>query len=796
MNKLFIIGLTILVFNGNTSLAQTTVTGGDVSGIWESVNSPYLITDNISIPNDSTLTIEPGVKVEFQGHYSLTVLGRLLAIGTEMDSILFTVKDTTGFSIPDTTLGGWYGIRFIDTPTTNDSSKIVHCCLEFGKAVAPVWHLYAGGAICILQFGKVLISDCLIRNNFAGSTSEEQAIAGGLYFFMSDIMVKNNTFVNNRAYSGGAIYFDQSNPTFINNTIENNFAFFGAGITMDGECYPTFTNDKIINNVAENNGGGLLISATPNVKCENVLVSGNKAQYGAGIGVQGGELQADNCLFSDNRAEIWGGGVACDFGKLNLQDCTFNRDTSDWGSGGLHLDHSIANITNCEFEENKAVFGGGFHAVFSQIICEQNDFHNNTADGAGGIHVEDSDCSIDKCLFQGNEAVNGESGAIDYSVDSTIFGRSYQFDLKRTGIIENVASVRCGAVRIEQTNSDSSLVDVTVDSCQIIRNHSDVYGSLRIGGYFDNFVVSNSIFKSNTSNRYASGPGFISNSKGKVYNCVFNSNYSLYSDSTKSFQGASVQSAEVDFFNCTFIDTSSAEGIGLSIRRGSLANITNCIFWECGNIPINVATAAELGCTVNVNYCDIENGIDSIYVSDSLSVLNWGDGNISEDPLFVDLENADLHLQDASPCIGSGINSFVFNDEILNSPSIDIEGNIRPNPINSSMDMGAFESPLGTPVNTGIFQTSIPDESRLIYNYPNPFTEATTFSYHLSFPCYVDLCIYNIFGQKVATLVSEKQPAGTQNVKWVAGNLSSGQYYYRIKTNTGIINTGKLSLIK
>lgn len=84
----------------------------------------------------------------------------------------------------------------------------------------------------------------------------------------------------------------------------------------------------------------------------------NRLKWGAGVGVQGWEFQADNCIFSDNCAEIWGGGVASDFGNLKMDNCTFTRDTSSWGSSGFHIDHSIADLTNCTFEKNQAVFVG------------------------------------------------------------------------------------------------------------------------------------------------------------------------------------------------------------------------------------------------------------------------------------------------------------------------------------------------------------------------------------------------------------------------------------------------------
>ena len=88
----------ILIFCSTFLFAQTTIPGGDVSGTWEISGSPYLIEGEITIPDGETLAIDPGVLVEFQGHYKFNVQGRILAEGTEQDSIFFTIADTTGFS--------------------------------------------------------------------------------------------------------------------------------------------------------------------------------------------------------------------------------------------------------------------------------------------------------------------------------------------------------------------------------------------------------------------------------------------------------------------------------------------------------------------------------------------------------------------------------------------------------------------------------------------------------------------------------------------------------------------------
>jgi hypothetical protein len=779
------------------TFGQTNIPGGEVSGAWDVAGSPYLINETVTIPDDSTLIIEPGVVVEFQGYYAIQVQGRLLAVGTPSDSILFTVNDTTGFSEADTSLGGWNGIRFTDTPLDNDTSKIIHCCLQFSKAVGPVWHLNAGGAISMLQFGKVVVSDCLIRNNVAGSRTDHPPIGGGLYLFKSDALISNNLFLNNRAYLGGAVFMDDCKPVFSGNVISGNSAFAAAGVGMGGTSAPTFFNDVIMNNIAENQGGGMLFHESTVVTCNGVIFKGNKAIWGGGIGVGGGELFANDCQFTDNHAQLWGGGIAGDFATLHIGGCLFKRDSSSWGSGGLHMDHAVAEIRNTLFENNKAVFGGGMHALFSQVTSVNNHFMNNLTGGGGGIHLENSDCLIDQCRFEGNRAMDGTGGAIDCWADSTIFGRAYKLTVTGSLIMDNSSSVHSGAVRIEQESSDTSMVQVLVDSCQFAMNRSDVYGSLRIGGGICDFTVSNSLFSGNTSARFVAGPGFITNSTGRVVNSVFTSNYARYSDTTYTAHGCSLGSeARVDFVNCTFVDTSSAGGIGLSVRRGGVVNVLNTIFWGTGDRPISIVTAAELGSTVSVNYCNIENGIDSIFISDSISTLLFGEGNISEDPLFTDFRNGDLHLTDSSPCLGAGMNALEIEGQLFEAPDRDMEGVVRPSPQNSQSDIGAFEHPLGNPVSNNPEHDNTERDELCVSAFPNPFHESVVISYKVNTASHVELGIYNSLGQQVEKLVSANQPSGTYRVHWNAARFSYGTYFCRIIISRGIVQTVKLLYLK
>jgi len=78
-------------------------------------------------------------------------------------------------------------------------------------------------------------------------------------------------------------------------------------------------------------------------------------------------------------------------------------------------------------------------------------------------------------------------------------------------------------------------------------------------------------------------------------------------------------------------------------------------------------------------------------------------------------------------------------------------------------------------------ESDIPQTCSLSQNFPNPFNPKTSINYELPIANYVDLSVYNILGQKVATLVSENQHSGSHRVEWDAAGFASGVYYYHLK---------------
>ncbi len=91
--------------------------------------------------------------------------------------------------------------------------------------------------------------------------------------------------------------------------------------------------------------------------------------------------------------------------------------------------------------------------------------------------------------------------------------------------------------------------------------------------------------------------------------------------------------------------------------------------------------------------------------------------------------------------------------------------------------------------------TALPTEFTLSQNYPNPFNPSTKIAFTLSSNSQVSLTIYNIVGEKVATLVNEYKSAGAYTVNFNATQLSSGVYFYELKADaTRLVK--KMSLLK
>lgn len=88
--------------------------------IWTLVDSPFVVSNNITVYPNATLTIEPGVQVRFGGLFNLTILGKLYANGTEKPITFTSNKEPP-------TAGDWDGIYFSGANT----STLISCSIAY-----------------------------------------------------------------------------------------------------------------------------------------------------------------------------------------------------------------------------------------------------------------------------------------------------------------------------------------------------------------------------------------------------------------------------------------------------------------------------------------------------------------------------------------------------------------------------------------------------------------------------------------------------------------------------------------
>ena len=117
--------------------------------------------------------------------------------------------------------------------------------------------------------------------------------------------------------------------------------------------------------------------------------------------------------------------------------------------------------------------------------------------------------------------------------------------------------------------------------------------------------------------------------------------------------------------------------------------------------------------------------------------------------------------------------------------------------------IGFWHPPYASPpgVEEDLLESSpLPRVFSLSQNYPNPVSRSTTIQYGLPKEALVDLRVFNVVGQRVRTLINEKQEPGYYRVTWdlrgvTGGRLPNGVYFYRIKAGN-FVSTKKLVVLR
>jgi predicted outer membrane repeat protein len=382
-----------------TAIGQTIVPGGTASGSWTATGSPYIVNGAIMVANGTTLTIDPGVRVIFQGSYKFLVLGRVLAVGNASDSITFTAADT---SI------GWLGVRFENTSSTNDTSRFSYCKFERGVGVSP----YSGGCgMTISNFSKVIVSNSLFAFNkgIVGS--------GALTLINYAGKIINSRFYKNKSDgNGGAMQISGGSPLIKNCTFDYNSAkgqYEGGGAIYCISTAPVITNCKFFVNTALVSGGAIYgYTATGSIA--NNSFSGNAAEKGGAIYVYTSSCPQISFNRIYNNRAVDGGGIFCE--QCLIDNSVITNNTATGNGGGVYsYSMNSSKITNATIANNLALYGGGIYFNYSSPVIKNSILWGNAASVSGTqvyLTDEPSDPEFRYCDIQGGSNAFGTNSNV------------------------------------------------------------------------------------------------------------------------------------------------------------------------------------------------------------------------------------------------------------------------------------------------------------------------------------------------------------------------------------------------
>lgn len=184
------------------SSARATNVGSDIAANteWTVAGSPYVVTAPVSVYGGVTLTVDPGVTVQFVANSGLTVAGTLSAAGTSSSPIVFT-------SSAGTAAGSWRTITF----TGGTSSSLSYATVSYGGADGG----FRSGAIVVgagsATFDHLTVSasgnaGIVVKNNGASLTLSNSTVTGSasyglLLFNHGSASVSSTGFTGNGDYA-------------------------------------------------------------------------------------------------------------------------------------------------------------------------------------------------------------------------------------------------------------------------------------------------------------------------------------------------------------------------------------------------------------------------------------------------------------------------------------------------------------------------------------------------------------------------------------------------------------------
>lgn len=712
--------------------------------------------------------------------------GRVGGAGTSLDPILSIREALARMEIDSLNPGVIHlGSGTYSMTTTGDQFPIQlpsYTTLQ-GESAGHVLLAADDGSTTLSINGK---EDIRLSNiNISGGQGEE---GGGIYCENSDLTLENVGLSGNHGARGGGIYCVNSVLEITNTLISHNTSESGGGIYSRNSVL-NMTGSRITQNATTSGvvrrGGGLYLE-TSTVNMEDLTIHDNHTYFGGGFCSIGSQVSLEAVSIHDNVAQAAGGGIyslansSITFGSDNRSSIYFNQTPHSGLASDIFTDAPMAVMVDTftvvsptEFEVSPLelfsfdILVGLFERTPGDLYVSPHgsDLNNGQTPEAPlrsirlahNRIIPDSVNSSTIYLADGlySPSLSGEVFPVLMRDHVNVVGES------KTGVILD-AEGTANVITFNQVGTGSlKNVTITGGSQRGIKCDSS-------NPTLENLIVTDNdgegIHVLNGSEPDISYVIVLGNDQEGIY-CV-NSNPRI--------------------FNTTIAGNNRT---GVSISGDSSPRILNSIIW--GNTLESIRCyGANSAPDVLVAHSAVQGGLLEGVENGGYYTIDWATGNMNIDPLFVDIENNDLSLQEVSPCIDAGASDFIWGAETL----LHIPDSLY---LGDAPDMGALESAYTVTIQE---LSQIPEVYALDQNYPNPFNPSTTINYELPQQSDVEIIIYDILGQEVTTLVSEKQGTGYQSVQWDGRNgegiqVATGAYIYKLDAGA-FTKTRKMLLLK
>jgi len=456
-----------------------------------------------------------------------------------------------------------------------------------------------------------------------------------------------------------------------------------------------------------------------------------------------------------------GGGIYCLYSNSTISANTISGNSADLFGGGIYCDDSSPTISNNTISGNSAAFGGGIFYWDSSPTINNNSISTNSADGGGGISCWESSPTIRNNTISGNWANAGGGIECYYSnptiSNNTISGNWAYYHGGGIYCYNWSSPTIANTILWEDTAPNGP--ELFVEGGHATVRYCDVQGGWPGTGNIDADPVFAGPYNKDFHLRWHSP-------------CIDagDPNFPLDHDGTRSDIGAFYFNQRVpgivELYPRDTPIVIPPQG-GDIIYDGWVFNF----FGHPGKADIwTYAFVPEMG----------QYGPIDLYENIRIPADSLGINQISQS------------VPGSAP---AGDYTFVAYVGYYPSTIIDssyfyfTKSGSTGDGITYLLERGDWFKQVS------LTAADLPSDYAISQNCPNPFNASTVINYQLPAESHVKLQVYNTLGQRVTTLLDEKQAAGYRSVVWDVSEVSSGLYFYNL-TAGDFTETRRMILVK